>query len=160
MTPAPPTPSSSHGASSLRDDNEDLGLDPATPTAAARLIARALTLRCPACGGGPVLRHWLAMREQCGNCGLALERGERDYFIGSMMWNLVLSEFLFVGAFIGALVWQWPQVNWTAIQVIAPVGTLLTPFVLFPFSKLIWLAFDLILRPERRGQRALKLPHA
>lgn len=147
---SPPTPPSARGTASLRDDNEDLGFDPARPAAALRMIGRALALRCPSCGGGPVLKHWLAMRGQCGACGLAIERGERDYFIGSMMWNLVLSEGLFITAFIAALVWQWPNVNWTAIQVIAPVGMAVTPVLLFPVSKLMWLAFDLILRPERR----------
>jgi hypothetical protein len=89
------------------------------------------------------------MRDHCGACGLALERGERDYFIGSMMWNLVLSELLFVGGFITAMVLQWPDVNWRAIQVAAPLGMAAAPCVLFPVSKLMWLAFDLILRPER-----------
>jgi hypothetical protein len=27
------------------------------------------------------------------------------------------------------------------------------PFLLFPFSKLVWLAFDLTLRPDREGTK-------
>ncbi|MFO0985720.1 MAG: DUF983 domain-containing protein [Planctomycetota bacterium] len=122
------------------------------------MIGRAARLRCPACGGGPVLHHWLKMRAACGACALPLERGEQDYFIGSMMWNLVLSEFLFIAVFIGVLVWQWPTVHWDAIQWVAPLGMAVVPFLLFPVSKLIWLAFDLILRPERQSARALRLP--
>ena len=39
---------------------------------------RALALRCPWCGKGPVLASWFRLRERCGACGLRLERGERS----------------------------------------------------------------------------------
>ena len=52
---------------------------------AARLFGRALIVHCPNCGRGPVLVHWLKLRERCGNCGLKLQRGEHDYFVGSMV---------------------------------------------------------------------------
>lgn len=138
---------------SLRDANEHLDIHPASFRQAARLIGRALTLHCPHCGKGPVLRHWLKMRTECGTCGIPLERGEKDYFIGSMMWNLLLSEFVFITIFVSVLVVRWPDVPWDAIQIVAPAGMLLAPFLLFPFSKLVWLAFDLILRPERVDSR-------
>lgn len=89
------------------------------------------------------------MRERCGRCGRDLERGEHDYFIGSMMWNLVLSEFLFITGFVVTLAWRWPNVPWDAIEIAAPLGMAAAPALLFPVSKLIWFAFDLILRPER-----------
>jgi uncharacterized protein (DUF983 family) len=33
-------------------------------------LERALRLRCPDCGKGPVLVSWLKLPERCGNCGL------------------------------------------------------------------------------------------
>ena len=47
-----------------------------------------------------MLQHWLKMRARCGTCVLAIERGERDYFIGFMMFNLVVSELLFAVIFV------------------------------------------------------------
>ena len=91
--------------------------------------------------------HWFKMRERCGNCGLAIERGERDYFIGSMMFNLVVSELLFAAAFVTTLVVAWPNVPWDFLQWAAPLAMGIAPFVLFPFSKLVWLGFDILLRP-------------
>jgi uncharacterized protein (DUF983 family) len=123
----------------------------------ARVLARAARLRCPNCGGGPVLRHYFRMRERCGRCGLRIERGEQDYFIGSMMFNLVLSEMLFAVAFVTALVIAWPTVPWDTIEWAAPLGMALAPFVLFPFSKLVWLAFDILLRPVTPDE--LPAPH-
>ena len=61
---------------------------------------------------GPVLVHWFKMRARCGNCGLAIERGERDYFIGSMLFNLVVSEMLFAIVFVDDAGDPWPNVPW------------------------------------------------
>ncbi len=111
------------------------------------VVARAARLRCPHCGKGPVLEHWFKMRARCGNCGLAIERGERDYFIGSMMFNLVVSEMLFAVVFVATLITAWPNVPWDTMEWAAPLGMAAAPFVLFPFSKLAWLGFDILLRP-------------
>jgi uncharacterized protein (DUF983 family) len=111
------------------------------------VLGRGVRLRCPNCGKGPVRVHWFKMRDRCGNCGLAIERGERDYFIGSMLFNLVVSEMLFAIVFVSTLVIAWPNVPWDVLQWAAPLGMGAAPFVLFPFSKLMWLGFDILLRP-------------
>ena len=111
------------------------------------VLGRAARIKCPNCGGGPVLEHWFKMRQQCGHCGLAIERGERDYFIGSMMFNLAISEMVFAIVFVTTLVVAWPNVPWETLEWAAPLGVAVAPFVLFPFSKLAWLGFDILLRP-------------
>ena len=111
------------------------------------VLGRAARLRCPHCGGGPVIEHWFRMRKRCGTCGLAIERGERDYFIGSMMFNLVVSEMLFAALFVATLLITWPNVPWDTLQWAAPLAMGAAPFMLFPFSKLAWLGFDILLRP-------------
>ena len=133
----------------LRDANEHLVLDPVRPRVAAAMLGRTFILRCPRCGGGPVLTHWWKLRERCGSCGQLLERGERDYFVGAMMFNLALAEGVFTIIFVSALVAYWPNVNWDALQIVLPLGMLLAPVLLYPMSKLLWLAFDLMLRPDR-----------
>ena len=112
-----------------------------------QVLGRAARLKCPHCGKGPVIEHWFKMRARCGACGLAIERGERDYFIGSMLFNLVVAEMLFAIVFITTLVIAWPNVPWATIEWAAPLGIGVAPFVLFPLSKLAWLGFDILLRP-------------
>jgi len=111
------------------------------------VVGRAARLRCPNCGGGPVLLHWFKMRQRCGNCGLSIERGERDYFIGSMLFNLVVSELVFAIGFITTMLIAWPNVPWDTIQWAVPLAMGAAPFIFFPFSKLAWLGFDILLRP-------------
>jgi hypothetical protein len=50
--------------------------------------------------------------------------------------------------FIAVLVAMWPTVPWDGIQVGAPLGMALAPVVLYPISKLLWLAVDLAFRPD------------
>lgn len=136
----------------LEERHTEAGLDAPSPGRAVRILARAATLRCPNCGGGPMLRHWFALRERCPRCGLRVERGERDYFIGSMMFNLVIAELLFAAIFVGILVVTWPEVPWDTLEWTAPLLMIAAPLVLFPFSKLVWLAFDVMFRPVSEGE--------
>ena len=128
-------------------DEEKAGLELATPRQTARLFGRAFALRCPNCGRGPVLRHWLKLRVRCGTCGLRMERGEHDYFVGSIFILFTLAGILVLGTLVVTLVASWPAVPWDVLQYGLPVMVALSMPALYPFSKLVWLAFDLMLRP-------------
>ena len=113
----------------------------------ARLLGRALRLRCPNCGRGPVLRHWLKLHVRCGTCGIRLERGEHDYFVGSIFILFTLAGILVLGTLVVTLLVSWPAVPWDLLQYGLPLMMLVAMPALFPFAKLVWLAFDLMLRP-------------
>ncbi len=113
-----------------------------------RLVWRALRLRCPHCGGKPVLRSWFTLLDRCPRCGLRLERGEEeDYYLGGMMFNLFLSELVFVVLLLALLIALWPNVPWTAIEYGVAAAMVVAPIAFYPISKLLWLAFDIALRP-------------
>ncbi|HMA01551.1 MAG: DUF983 domain-containing protein [Gemmatimonas sp.] len=111
------------------------------------MLARALTLRCPNCGARGLLRNWFHLRERCPTCGLRIEREGNDYMAGSLMFNIVLAEMIFAALFVAYLLIAWPNPDWDMLEIAAPVGMAIAPFALFPFSKLVWLAADLALRP-------------
>lgn len=113
----------------------------------AALFARALTLRCPNCGGRGMLASWFRLAPACPRCRLRPERGESDYFLGGMVFNIALAEGVFVIGLIVTLVVTWPRVPWAVLQYGAPAAMVLAPIILYPFSRLVWLAFDLMLRP-------------
>ena len=113
----------------------------------ARLVARALRLACPWCGGGPVRADWFHLRERCGTCGLVLERGEPGYFVGALAFNLIALELLFAGVFL-VVAWRtWPAPPWDLL-LWGSVATLVVGALAgYPFAKLLWLAFDQAFRP-------------
>jgi uncharacterized protein (DUF983 family) len=113
----------------------------------ARRAGRALRLRCPNCGGGPVLESWFRLRPRCPVCGLRTERGEQDFFLGAMVINIAIAEGVLVLFFVGLVVALWPDVPWTFLQWGAPALMLLAPFLFYPFSKTLWMAVDLQFRP-------------
>ena len=121
----------------------------ASPTLGRALVycGRALRRRCPNCGEGQLFGGWMRMRQRCEHCGLPFDRGERDFFYGAFMFNLIAAELAFVVLLVVVIVATWPNVPWTAITWGSVVTVVAAPMVLYPFSRGLWLAFDLLFRP-------------
>jgi uncharacterized protein (DUF983 family) len=114
---------------------------------ALRLYGRGLRLRCPHCGAGGMLESWFRFKPKCAGCGMRTDRGEEDFFLGGMMWNIVLAEgaLLVFGVMIGILTWPnvpWAWMQWGGITLMAIV-----PFLFYPLSLTVWLASDILIRP-------------
>jgi len=115
----------------------------------ARMVGRGLILRCPNCGGGPVLKDWFHLHERCPSCGIALERGEEnDYYIGGMLLNITLCFILFAVGFWGVLIVTFPRVPWDFLQYGLVTAMIVLPILLYPVSRIVWLAIDLAVRPR------------
>jgi hypothetical protein len=87
------------------------------------------------------------MRPRCPACGLKVERGEEGYQVGSYMFNLVAAELVFAAVFVGIVLLTWPSPPWTLLEYGGIALMVIAPFVFFPFSKTLFLAFDLFFRP-------------
>jgi uncharacterized protein (DUF983 family) len=111
-----------------------------------RLFGRAFLIRCPNCGGGPVLQHWLKLRVKCGTCGLRLQRGEHDTVMG---FAFILFTMVGLAAYLALTVTMLAtrETPWDLLENGLPVLVLVLLFAFFPIAKLSWLAFDLMLRP-------------
>lgn len=116
------------------------------------LTWRALRLRCPNCGGGPIFDSWLRMREHCPRCGLPMERGEQGYQVGSYMFNIIAAELAFAAGFLAVLLVTWPDPPWDALLYGGMALMIVMPFLFFPFSKTLFLAFDLLFRPPSSSE--------
>ena len=131
------------------------------------MLLRALRLRCPHCGGGPIFVTWTRLVPSCPVCGLGLERGEQGYWLGAYFFNLMAVEAVFGVWVICLLWWTWPSPPWGLFQVGSVVLMLVTPFLFFPWSKTLFLAFDLLVRPPseedfaapHEESRRLRRPH-
>lgn len=112
-----------------------------------RSLVRAVCLRCPECGSREVLASWFVLRSRCPGCRRRLDRGEHDHFLGAMLLNLVAAELSAAGLLAAWILASWPDTAWglvTAGGVLAAAGL---PVLGYPFSRLVWLAVDLRLRP-------------
>lgn len=119
------------------------------------LFTRALRLRCPNCGDGRVFESWFRMRAQCPVCGLNIERGEEGYQVGSYMFNIVAAELIFAAVFVAVLVATWPDPPWKLLEYGGIALMIVAPFAFFPFSKTLFLAFDLVFRPAAHEELAV-----
>ena len=87
------------------------------------------------------------MPPSCPSCGLELDRGP-GYFLGAMAFNLVAAELMFASALVALAVGTWPSPPWTAIWIGSVFGMVVAPILTYPFSKTLWLAFDLAAQPQ------------
>jgi uncharacterized protein (DUF983 family) len=127
----------------------------------AAKFGRAFLLRCPRCGGGGILRTWLSMNAHCPTCGLALERGEHsEFWIGAYVFNLALGELVAIGVPVIWMIASAPNQPWTAIEIVGAILAVVLPFVFFPFSRTLWLAWDLSFRPVEPGDAGGGAGHA
>src|SRR4051812_30053963 len=121
-------------------------MTPARPSAAMMLL-RAMGRRCPNCGARGIFAGYTTLRENCPTCGLRLQRGENDYFIGAYLLNLVAVELLFALLLGVVVVMTYPDTPWNLLQYAAVVLILGGALICYPFAKSLWLAADLIFRP-------------
>ena len=114
-----------------------------------RMVGRAIILRCPNCGGRPVVKNWFHLYERCPKCGIALERGEEsDYYIGGMLLNITLCFVIFAIGFWGVVIFTFPHVPWDVLQYGLVAAMIILPILLYPISRIVWLAVDLAVRPR------------
>jgi uncharacterized protein (DUF983 family) len=115
-----------------------------------RLLGRALLLRCPNCGGGNLFEGFFRMKPRCPTCGMLLERGESDYFLGGYTLNLIAVEILLALAFLVVVIMTWPNPPWDGLMYGGVILSIVGAVLCYPFAKTTWLAVDLIFRPTHR----------
>jgi uncharacterized protein (DUF983 family) len=143
----------SAGGVEHRDSTQTARADgPAAHPPLATLLGRALRRRCPRCGEGGIWRSWFRMTHACPRCGLVFERGESsDFFIGAYLINLVVAELSAV--LVAAVMWitLGARVSFNVLWGASMVLAVVMPIIFYPFSRGLWLAFDLHFRPSERG---------
>ncbi|MDP9387658.1 MAG: DUF983 domain-containing protein [Actinomycetota bacterium] len=123
------------------------GANDATPSLPV-LLWRGVRRRCPRCGSAHVFATWFRMVERCPRCGLRFER-ESDFFLGAYVINLAFTEGLLALALFGYVLRAVaePGTPLLPVMVVALVFAIAAPLAFFPFSRTIWAAIDLAMRP-------------
>jgi uncharacterized protein (DUF983 family) len=130
-------------------------LPPGGWTRAWTLLRRALGRRCPQCGASDIFRRWFTLAEHCPRCGYAFAR-EEGYFLGAYAINLIVAEFIGLGAVIVLLINTdfslWVQ------EALAIATAVSLPIIFFPYSRTLWMALDLLIHRDT-SERQLRAEH-
>ncbi|MBI5600402.1 MAG: DUF983 domain-containing protein [Gemmatimonadetes bacterium] len=114
-------------------------------------LTRALRLRCPSCGARGIVAGWLRLAARCPHCAFRPDRGEPDHFLGGYVVSLGIAEGVAAILWVVLLTVTWPNPPWVLMQWAAAVLVVVTPVLLYPFTRLLFLAVDLIAQPHRPG---------
>jgi hypothetical protein len=91
------------------------------------------------------------MVPRCPTCTLRFERVE-GHWIGSLGLNTTVVFGAMLAVLLGVTIISYPDVPTTALLWIELAIALLGPLVLFPPSRTLWTATDLLMRPLRPGE--------
>ena len=113
---------------------------------AGTLLRRGALRRCAVCGTGRLFRAWFSMLPACPGCGLVFRRSP-GHWLGSWFLNvLIVQSVLVVGISVLVAV-TWPaRLSPLSIAAVVAVA-LLVPALAFPFTRTLWTAIDLVMRP-------------
>ena len=84
-----------------------------------------------------------------------LDRGESDYFLGAYLVNLVAVELILTAVMIVIGLATAPDVPRNLLMWGGIVSTVVLAIACYPLTKVLWLAFDVMLRPVTREELEL-----
>ena len=120
------------------------------PLTTGRLLLRGLTRRCALCGAGGSFDDYFHMKERCPRCNFRFDRieGQRA---GALGINTIVTFGALAVVVVVGLVVTYPEFDLTVLLPAAVAVALLVPIVFYPFSRTIWNAIDLAMRPIEPG---------
>ena len=115
----------------------------------AQIVARGLTNRCPNCGSRTLFKPGtlFEVNKECPNCGLRINRdNDEGFYLGSLSLNYGVTLVGFLTPV--ALLAYKGVIGTTAAIVIALVGAVLVPALLYRPSRSWWLMNYYIFLPH------------
>jgi uncharacterized protein (DUF983 family) len=106
-------------------------------------MMRGLKRSCPLCGNRGIFSGYFRLKEACSRCGYEFSR-EEGYWVGAVIINTAASMILFLMVFLVSIIVMAPDVDWVVLLAVAVGVNLVFPVLFYPFSKTIWMAFDLV----------------
>jgi uncharacterized protein (DUF983 family) len=103
------------------------------------LVWRALRLKCPVCGRGPIFRGWFAMNDTCAACGRRFNR-DPGYLLGSIYFNYGITASIIVVMYFAMFFGNILTDTQRLIALVAFAA--LFPTWFFRYARALWMAFD------------------
>lgn len=124
-----------------------------SPEPATRGVALGRGFRgaCPHCGGRGIFAGFTELKPACPSCGFSFVR-EEGYWVGAMTVIMAIVLIVFGVWFVGGMLITWPDVPWTGLLIGGILLNGIVPFVLYGWSKTIWLGLDMAFNPARADE--------
>lgn len=91
------------------------------------------------------------MDKQCGSCGLIFER-IAGHWTGSIGISIILSFPLLAVVLLGGLIATSPDFKAWPIIIAGVAVAVLFPILIFPLTRTLWTALDIMMRPLRADE--------
>lgn len=117
------------------------------PLTVPRLLARGLTRRCPLCGASRVFDGWFTVKDRCPRCNFPLEQRIEGHWLGALGMNTIVSFGLLALTMAVGLIGTYPDIPLVPLVVVSVTVAIVVPIAFYPFSKTLWSAVDLAMRP-------------
>lgn len=105
----------------------------------ATLLARALRLRCPACGQARIFDGWFRMNDPCPQCGRRFNRAP-GYLLGSIYFNYGVTAVLVTAAYFAGYFSE--ALSSDQLLAVLAVFSIVFPMWFFRYARALWIAFD------------------
>jgi uncharacterized protein (DUF983 family) len=124
------------------------------PVSFARMLGRAVRLRCPRCGGRRAwIRGWFGRLDRCRTCGYRYERQE-GFMLGSLTVNTILTFGAILAVVVVGMVVTYPDIAVVPVVLACIAVAVLVPLLVYPFTSTIWGAIDLAMHPLQPAEVA------
>ena len=110
------------------------------------MLVRGALKRCAVCGQGRLFRRWFTMLDTCPRCGLKFERID-GHWVGSLGINTIVTFGSLLLVVAALLITQYPDYDVLPLTLLSMATTIVVPIFYFPFSRTLWTAIDLVMRP-------------
>ena len=116
----------------------------------AKVLSRALRLRCPACGQSSIARSPFRIRHHCPDCRSLFKR-EEGFFVGAILANVLTTEMVIL---VNSTVWL-TVIGSSYEKVLAGlfVVALLFPVAFYHHSWSLWIGFDYLVEGLPRYEK-------
>ncbi|MEM1223030.1 MAG: DUF983 domain-containing protein [Verrucomicrobiota bacterium] len=110
------------------------------------IATRALSGRCPNCGGFGMFKHWFRLNKKCTACEMLLEQEESGFYFGTTSIGYVLAIVLVIIPVCVLVVLD--QIGMWAGVMIGILGSVVLCIILYPFLLCWVIASYYLLQPN------------
>lgn len=110
-----------------------------------KLLKRGLLLQCPYCAQANIIKFPFWIKDCCPKCGYRFAP-ESGYFLGGYAFNLVGVEV--IGLVVIIIILLRSNLSLLQQEVIGIGAAVLLPIIFFPWSRTLWMAFDLSIQGD------------